>query len=366
MKVLHVVGSHSGFFRLAPVFRALRAAGADRQVIVYAGHREDLVPADMFLQELELPGPDHVLGVSSGSSATRTGRSVIALESVVSREAPDWIFAVGDVDASLAAALVGRKNGVPLAHLEAGLRTASGPPATEVNRLLTDRLSDALFVAERATGNHLVEEGIDSDRIHFVGNTVADGVLRLRGSAAALELPSVMGQDEGSYVVAMLTRADGLPCDTSLEEFLQALDGVAFESGRSTILVLDPWAAAGVHEQGLEPLLAPMTVLQSPSYVELLALVDGAGAVVTNACEILDAAAILGVPTVAIGDFTVGRSTTLFRSLHIPGEEVDRLPEVVIQALEDRTIPSLPELWDGRAAQRIAEITMAHLMASVA
>ena len=366
MKVLHVVGSQSGFFRLAPVFRALRAAGADRQIIVYAGHREDLVPPDLFLKELELPRPDHVLGVSSGSSATRTGRSVIALEAIVSREAPDWIFAVGDVDASLAAALVGRKNGVPLGHLEAGLRAESGEPATEINRLLTDRLSDALFVAERATGDHLVEEGIDSERIHFVGNTVADGVRRLRGSAAALELPSVMGQDEGCYVLAMLTHTDGLPCETSLEEFLHALDGVAFESGRSTILVLDPPSASVVHEQGLEPLLAPVTVLQSPSYVELLALVEGAGVVVTNACEILDAAAILGVPSVAIGDFAVGRSTTLLRSLQLPAEDMDRLPEIVLQALDYRAIPSLPELWDGRAAQRIAEITMAHLLVSVA
>ena len=366
MKVLHVVGSRAGFFRISPVFRALRGAGADHQVIVYAGHREDLVPQDMFLKELELPPPDHVLGVSTGSSATQTGRSLIALESIVIRESPDWIFAVGDVDAALAAALVGRKNGVPLAHLEAGLRAGNSHEAVEVNRLLTDRLSDALFVTERGTGDHLVAEGIDASRIHFVGNTVADTVSRLRGRSSALELPEVMGLEEGAYVVALLTRTDALPGAASLEEFLLALDGVAFETGRSTILVLDSSAATRVREERLEHLLDPMTVVHSPSYVELLALVDGAGVVVTNACEVLDSASVMGVPSIAIGDFVVGRIGILERGRHIPVDQLSQLPEAVIRVLAEGGGPSLPERWDGQAAQRIAEITMARLLASVA
>ena len=140
-----------------------------------------------------------------------------------------------------------------------------------------------------------------------------------------------MGQEEGSYVVARLTRADALPGTVPLEGFLRALDGVAFETGRSTILVLDPSAAAGVREQGLEHLLTPMTVVQSPSYVEMLALVEGAGAVVTNACEVLDSATVVGVPYVAIGDFAVGRSTILNGAGHVSADELDRLPEAVLE-----------------------------------
>jgi UDP-N-acetylglucosamine 2-epimerase (non-hydrolysing) len=359
VKVLHVLGSHAGFLRVAPVFRALRAAGAESQLLVYAGHREDLVPRDRLLEELELPAPNHVLGVSSGSSSARTGRSVIALEAIVSREGPDWIFAVGDVDASLAAALVGRKNGVPLAHLEAGLRSRNGTSPAEVNRLLTDRLADALFVAERATHQHLLSEGISPDRIHFVGSTVADAVERLREPAAALDLPSVMGLEDGSYLVALMTSSDGLPGSPELDDFLRALEGVAFETGWPTILALDPLAAAAVHDQQLEPLLGPVTAVSTPGYLELIALVGGAGAVISNVSEVLDAATVLGVPFVALGDLAIGRETTLGEGRSVKRNGIDGLAEIVIDALAKRTKPRLPERWDGRAARRVAAVTTA-------
>ena len=366
MKILHVVGSRSGFFRISPVFRALTAAGADRQVIVYAGHREELVSGDMFLDELELPSPDYVLGVSTGTSAFQTGRSLIALEPIVMREAPDWIFAVGDVDAALAAALVGRKNGVPLAHLEAGLRAGDRFSPVETNRLLADRLSDALFTAERETSEHLISEGLEAERIHFIGNTVADTVSRLRDRSSALDLPAVLGVEEGSYVVALLQRTSGPQRPGRLEEFLEALDEVALETGRSTILLLDSPAAAVVREQRLEHLLVPLTVVHSTSYVELLALVEGAGAVVTNAREVQDCATVLGVPSVAVGDLVVGRAAIFKRGNHVSVDEMDRLPEMVSRVLTEQPAPQRPELWDGHAAQRLAEITMADLPMAIA
>lgn len=366
MKVLHVVGSRSGFLRISPVFRALRSAGADRQVIVYSGHRDELSPDDRFLEELELPAPDYVLGVSAGSSAVQTGRSLIALEPIALREGPDWIFAVGDVDAALAAALVGRKNGLPLAHLEAGFRTGDPSAPAEINRQLTDRLSDALFTAEPDASENLISEGVDAARVHYVGNTVADAVSRLRDRSSALKLPEVLGLEEGSYVVASLQHGGDLCEAGQLEDLLGALDLVAFETGQSTILLLDPSAAAEIRKQGLEPLLAPITVVTATSYAELLALVEGAGAVVTNAREVQDCATVTGVPSVAVGNFAVRRDTSCATGSHVSLGEIDRLPEVVVQCLASRPEPPQPELWDGQSAERIAGITMASEPATAA
>jgi UDP-N-acetylglucosamine 2-epimerase (non-hydrolysing) len=307
-----------------------------------------------------------VLGVSSGSSAIQTGRSLIALESIVVRESPDWIFAVGDADAALAAALVGRKNRIPLAHLEAGLRAGNNLEAIEINRQLTDRLSDALFVAERETRDQLIGEGIGPARIHFVGNTAADTALRLQDGASALALPESMGLAEGSYVLAMLRRADALPGIVEMEDFLWALDGVAFETGRPTVLVLDAPSAARIKKEHLEELLDPLAVVHAPSYLELLALVEASGVVVTNACEVLDSATVLGVPSIAIGDFVVGRSRILDRDRHLSVDALALLPEAALKVLSERSSARIPERWDGSAGQRIAEATMAHLLASVA
>ena len=175
-----------------------------------------------------------------------------------------------------------------------------------------------------------------------------------------------MGLDEGEYVVGLLTGTDALPGAAPLEEFLRALDGVAFETGRSTILVLDSSSATAIRGERLEPLLDPMTVVHSPSYVELLALVDGAAIVVTNACEVLDSASVLGVPSIAVGDFVVGRTGILARGGHIPVDQLSQLPETVIRVLGEHGAQPLPSRWDGQAARRIAEVTMAHLLASVA
>jgi hypothetical protein len=175
-----------------------------------------------------------------------------------------------------------------------------------------------------------------------------------------------MGLEAGSYVVALLQRTGGPQRADPLEDFLGALDAVMFETGRSTILLLDPPAAAAVREQGLEHLLAPLTVVHSTSYVELLALVEGAGVVVTNAREVQDCATVVGVPTVAVGDLAVGRGSIFKRGHHVSVDELDRLPEVVIRALTERPAALPQELWDGQAARRIAEITMAALPMSIA
>jgi UDP-N-acetylglucosamine 2-epimerase (non-hydrolysing) len=362
MNVFHVVGSRPAFLSLSPVIRALRGTGAE-QTIVYAGASTDLSPRDRFLVDLDLPEPDFVLGGGGGSSALRTGRAVIGLEPIVTRSSPDWIFAVGDVDAALAAALVARKNGIPLAHLEAGLRTGDDSSSTEINRLLTDRLADVLFTAESRAHDVLRSEGIPSHRIHFVGNVLADAVDLLLDRARELDLPALMQLDPGSYVLALLRPGRGADAD-ELAALLVALEGATLESGRPLLLVMEPALAADIRGQDLEHLLAPLTVIEPVGYVELLGLVEGAGVVVTDAAELPDVAALLGVPCVTVSEEPLHAASGPNGAGSVVTRGVDGLVEATVEGLGSSRDASRPELWDGHAAERIADIARALVVES--
>lgn len=358
MKILHVVGSRAGFLRLSPVFRALRASGAAKQIIAFAGHRGDLAPQASFLSDLELPPPDLVLGVAAGSPAMQTGRALISLGAVVARQAPDWIFAVGDTDASLAAALVGRKNGTPVAHLEAGLREGDDSSPEEVNRFLTDRLSDALFTSDPAATEQLTQhEGIQPSRVHFVGNVVADAVDRLQERVGGLDLASRMGLERGSYLLALIRRHRNVQNPDRLEAFLRGLDGATFETGRPTLLVMEAEIAASVRRNRLENLTAPLEVVDSLGYVELLSLLGDAAAILTDARELQDAALLLGIPCVS-GRIGAAPNPGTFRSGCLAAE-VDELAEAVSEAMCSPRRPRRPDRWDGHAGERIARVALA-------
>jgi UDP-N-acetylglucosamine 2-epimerase (non-hydrolysing) len=295
----------------------------------------------------------------------QTGRSVIALEPIVRREAPDWIFAVGDADAALAAALVGRKNGTPVAHLEAGLRTGDDTSPEEINRLLTDRLSDVLFTAESETGRNLRREGIPDDRIHFVGNVVADAVERLKDRARALDLPAVMELETESYLLALFRRERNVADAERLETLLGELDAAAMETGRPTLLVMEPRLAASVHRHRLEHLLPPLNVIEPVGYVELVALIRDAALVLTDGGEVRDSATLLGVPSITVRTEPL-RGQTISQGLNrvCAGDAVG-LADAVDGALKMRRKPQRPELWDGHAAERIAEVAFTTAPATV-
>ncbi len=366
MRVLHVIGSRSGFLRISPVHRALRSAEAEAQVMVFAGHRSEYAPEDTFLSELDLPQPEYVLGMSAGSSALLTGRSLIALEPIVSRVEPDWIFAVGDVDAALAATIVGRKNGISTAHLDAGLRTFDNSAPEEVNRLLTDRLSDALFTAGPEAESNLLDEGIPSDRIHVVGNLVADSLLRLRERASHMDLPSVMGLEPRSFLLVLLRRRRNVMDAERLERILTALDTVALSSDRATILVMEPSIAENVHRNHLDGLLAPLTVVESTTYAELTGLMQHAAAVVTDASEIQDSTTLLGVPCVTLGNSPVRTVTVIEGTNRVFDPDSEDLVEAILSRIDAPHRANRPALWDGNAARRIAEITCRHLASEAA
>ena len=359
MKVLHVVSSRSGFLQLSPIVRALFRFGAEEQPVLYVGRPEDLTPLDTFLRDLDLGSPEFTLSADGGSPSARIGRLIIGMAAVIAREAPDWIFTGGDGDPELAAAIVGRRSGTAMARLEAGLRTGDRSDPSEITRLVADRLSDLLFTSQPQARARLLGEGVAPHRIHFVGSLVADAVGHLRERAAELELPGSEAPGLRTYLLDLFRECHTVDDPERLESILFALGGASVDADRQALLVMEPALATAVRRHGFEGLVSPLATIGATSYAELITLIEGAEAVVTDAREIRDASMLLGVPSVTIRGAS-GRGPAL---VHEANPIVSAQPDEVIDALRQcrraARLPIRPELWDGKASLRLARIAVA-------
>ena len=358
MKILHVVGARPNFVKIAPVMRAFEAAGGVEQVLVHTGQHYDDELSDAFFEDLELPRPDVNLSVGSGSHAVQTGRVMMAFEPVVKRVAPDWVFTVGDVNSTLAAALVATKLGVRVAHVEAGLRSGDWSMPEEVNRVLTDRVSDALFTTEPSANLHLEREGIDADRVFHVGNVMIDALDRYRDRAAELAVHRDLDLEDDRYVVVTLHRPHNVDDARRLKRLLGALNGVVYEYGREVVWPIHPRTAKRIREFDLEGELDALRMLKPLSYLEFLSLMDDAALVVTDSGGIQEETTVLGVPCVTIRPNTERPITLTEGTNRLFDGEPEGLADVCWEAMSAPRRPSRPQLWDGRAAERIARVTL--------
>jgi UDP-N-acetylglucosamine 2-epimerase (non-hydrolysing) len=342
--------------KIAPVIKAFERTGEVRQTLVHTGQHYDDELSNYFFEDLGLPRPDVDLGVGSASHAVQTARVMIALEPVLMRLQPDWVFTVGDVNSTVAAAMVASKLGIRIAHVEAGLRSGDWSMPEEVNRVVTDRLSDALFTTEPSAGENLRAEGLSEEKIHFVGNVMIDTLVEHREKAEALEVAEGMGLDPGTYLLATMHRPSNVDNADKLEAWLEALGHVAVGTGLPIVLPLHPRTAARVREWKLDHLLAPIHVLPPLRYLEFLGLMASARLVVTDSGGIQEETTVLGVPCVTIRSTTERPVTITHGTNRLYDGEPDGLLEVVREALLDRRISTIPPLWDGKAADRIAQI----------
>src|SRR5204862_4294035 len=220
--VLSVVGARPNFMKLAPVARALAARGA-RHVVVHTGQHYDPEMSDAFFRDLRLPRPDHALGVGSGSHAHQTAAVMQGLEPVCVAEQPDVVLVYGDVNSTVAAALVAAKLGIRVAHVEAGLRSRDWSMPEEINRVVTDRVSDLLFAPSVDAVENLAAEGVQSERMHLVGNVMIDSLVAALPAASSLRAPARHRVAAGSYVVVTLHRPSNVDDPATLRELLDAL-----------------------------------------------------------------------------------------------------------------------------------------------
>ena len=345
--------------KVAPVLQALERAGHER-VFVHTGQHYDASMSDAFFDDLGLPVPDRHLGVGSGSHASQTARVMEAFEPVVEETRPDWVVVVGDVNSTLACALVAsklrRSHGCRIAHVEAGLRSNDWDMPEEVNRVVTDRLSHLLLTPSRDAEPNLVREGIDPSRIVFVGNVMIDSLLRILPRARALDMPGRLGVTEGKYVLSTLHRPSNVDDRQQLAVILTALGELSREL--PILLPLHPRTRDRVHGFGLESMLEPLRTLDPLGYTEMLGLQSHATVVLTDSGGIQEETTVLGIPCVTLRESTERPVTVTEGTNRLAPWPLttDGILATARSAALQGTVPvgeRAPEGWDGRAGERI-------------
>jgi UDP-N-acetylglucosamine 2-epimerase (non-hydrolysing) len=356
--VAHVVGARPNFMKAAPVIHALERAGV-AQVVVHSGQHYDAAMSDVFFRDLGLPEPDRNLGVGSGSHAVQTAAIMVALERTFEELRPALAIVYGDVNSTTAAALVAAKIGLPLAHVEAGLRSFDMTMPEEVNRRVTDILADLCFVTSPEAIGHLAHEGVPADRIHFVGNPMIDTLLANLDRFDAEQQRAALGL-VGPYAVATLHRPANVDGPASARRLVGMLDGVAAQL--PVVLPLHPRGRASLEAAALGE-LAGVRVIEPLGYLDFISLVRGAAVVVTDSGGIQEETTILGVPCLTVRPNTERPITISHGTNRLVTPE--DAPAAVARILAGTFVRPAepPPLWDGHAGERIAGVIAAWLAA---
>jgi len=362
VKVLHVVGARPNFMKAAPVYRALAGRGVP-QLVVHTGQHYDEKMSKVFFEDLGLPQPDVNLKVGSGSHALMTGEVMKRIEPVMQSYAPGRVLVYGDVNSTVAAALVAAKLLLPVAHVEAGLRSFDPTMPEEVNRVLTDQISDLLLTHSPEAEENLVREGIDRAKVHFVGNVMIDTLVRLLPKARARSVLQELDLRDGSdetvpFVLVTLHRPSNVDNAGKLQRILTALAEIGREC--AVVLPMHPRTRQRIAGYGLETLLDGLHVTDPLGYLDFLCLQEQARVVLTDSGGIQEETTYLGVPCFTVRANTERPVTITQGTNTLVGDDVENLGELVLRSLgQPRAKCDPPQFWDGKAAERIADIILA-------
>ncbi|MCR6712323.1 MAG: UDP-N-acetylglucosamine 2-epimerase (non-hydrolyzing) [Demequina sp.] len=354
--VLHVTGARPNFPKLAPVQAALAERGVEQRIVHTGQHYDDRM-SDIFFRELDLPRPDVNLGIGSGSHAEQTARTMIALEGAFLGAAPQLVLVYGDINSTLAAAVVAAKLGIPLGHVEAGLRSFDMTMPEEINRLVTDRLSNVLFATSEDAIEHLVREGTDPDAIHFVGNPMIDTLLRAKPRLDSARAKAEHGV-EGAYIVGTLHRPSNVDDPDDVAELVRVIH--AFADLATFVMPVHPRGRARLVDAGLTR--HPRVIATDPlGYLDFISLVSGSDAVVTDSGGVQEETTILGVPCFTMRPNTE-RPVTITNGTNqlVTRESVVPAVAAALAAGRPAQWPT-PPLWDGHAGERIADVVQCQL-----
>ncbi len=359
MKLLHVVGARPNFMKIAPVWRAAAAHPDFSQEMVHTGQHYDVNMSDVFFTDLGLPAPTHYLGVGSGSHAKQTAAVMVAFEAVVQETKPDMVLVYGDVNSTVAAALVCAKLWIPIAHVEAGLRSRDRQMPEEINRIVTDQLADLLFTPSADGDENLLAEGVSAEKIHLVGNVMIDSLVRLLEASASSPILPNEGLEPQGYGVVTLHRPSNVDDPVVLKSLMQCLGDLSRQL--PLVFPLHPRTRNRIADLNLTLPSDTLRFLEPVRYLDFLRLMSQSRIVLTDSGGIQEETSYLGIPCLTLRENTERPITITLGTNKLVGSDVDLITSAFCDALsrpsasiaiDKNRIP----FWDGHTGERIIAV----------
>ena len=357
--IVHVVGARPNYMKIAPVMHALQSVSGIRQCLVNTGQHYDTAMAGAFVTDLDLPVPDRDLGVGSASHSVQTAKVMIGFEQVCLEERPDLVVVVGDVNSTMAASLVAAKLLIPIAHVEAGLRSRDRTMPEEINRVVTDRLADLLLTPSADADENLRAEGVETSKIHLVGNVMIDTLMKFLPAAGFDRISARWALRDRQYAVLTLHRPSNVDDASTLRSILEGVRAVARDM--PVVFPVHPRTRDRLSGFGMNGLLEGVTLAEPLGYIDFLALSSHARLILTDSGGLQEESTALGIPCLTMRENTERPVTITHGSNRIVGTTTTEIIRGYGDAMAREGTFPIPPLWDGHAAQRVASVIRDYL-----
>jgi len=362
IKIANIVGARPNFIKIAPIMRVMLKNDKIYPVLIHTGQHYDKEMSEVFFKDLEIPYPDICLGIGSGTHAEQTAKIMIELEKIIIRDNYDLFLLVGDVNSTLAASIVGAKLHIPVAHVEAGLRSWDREMPEEINRIVTDALSHYLFTTCRDAEKNLINEGINKDKIYFVGNVMIDTLLYLKGKAAKVNTNEKYSLKSGEYALVTLHRPSNVDHQHAFKRILKAFAEIS--KSIRIVFPIHPRTKKQIQAFGLSNYFKNKNfkIIDPVGYIEFLSLTMKSKFLLTDSGGIQEETTVLGIPCLTLRYNTERPVTTEVGTNTLVGNNTNSIIEESNKILNGTyKNGKIPELWDGKSAERIVNTLLENL-----
>jgi len=358
-RILNVVGARPNFMKIAPIQRLMEdQSNSFEPVLVHTGQHYDERMSKLFFEDLQLPEPDIYLGVGSGSHAEQTAKIMVEFEKICIEYKPDLVLVVGDVNSTAACSIVASKLWIPVAHVEAGLRSFDRKMPEEVNRVVTDALSEYLFITEKSGMNNLAKEGVSSAKVHFVGNVMIDSLVFFLEKAKESKILGELQLNGGDYALVTLHRPSNVDDKDNFLKIISAFKEI--QQNVTIVFPIHPRTKKNISSFGLESEVskfANLKLIEPVGYLDFMKLMQSCGFVLTDSGGIQEETTYLGIPCLTLRENTERPITTEIGTNEVVGTDTEKIIRLSHQIITGNWKKGqIPELWDGHAAERIVQV----------